>query len=213
VSKPGSATEERKDVTLRAGETATMKVKLLVGPEKTEVTVYGTNQGRACGRADRPPAGQPDDPTRRRSSAQNSPRCRSSNLRSARGKGPVTVRQTRRTSSRPQAAAAPPVHAGWREQRRGVGPSDHAGHGPVAPFQEVAVLSMRFPPSSAGHRARDEHRETKSGTNAVHGEGLYLARPGGWQADTFSTKGFCRASASACVVPATLTGDHPGRRA
>ena len=45
VSKPGFGTEERKDVTLRAGETATLKVKLLVGAEQAEVTVYGTTAG------------------------------------------------------------------------------------------------------------------------------------------------------------------------
>src|SRR6476659_8078555 len=45
VSKQGFGSEERKDVMLRAGETATLKVKLLVGSEKTEVTVYGTAEG------------------------------------------------------------------------------------------------------------------------------------------------------------------------
>jgi hypothetical protein len=45
VSKEGFGNEERNDVTLRAGETATLKVRLLVGSEKTEVTVYGTVEG------------------------------------------------------------------------------------------------------------------------------------------------------------------------
>src|SRR6185436_9273751 len=45
VSKQGFGSEERTDVKLRAGETATLKVKLLVGSEKTEVTVYGTAAG------------------------------------------------------------------------------------------------------------------------------------------------------------------------
>src|SRR4029453_17540723 len=48
VSKPGFGNEERSDITLRAGETATLKVKLLVGSEKTEVTVYGTEGGGAA---------------------------------------------------------------------------------------------------------------------------------------------------------------------
>jgi len=42
VSREGFGNEELKDVTLRSGETATLKVKLLVGAEKAEVTVYGT---------------------------------------------------------------------------------------------------------------------------------------------------------------------------
>ena len=45
VSKQGFGSEERNDITLRATETATLKVKLLVGAEKTEVTVFGTTQG------------------------------------------------------------------------------------------------------------------------------------------------------------------------
>ena len=38
VSKQGFGIEERSDVALRAGETATLRVKLLVGAEKSEVT-------------------------------------------------------------------------------------------------------------------------------------------------------------------------------
>ena len=45
VSKQGFGSEERPDVTLRAGETATLKVRLLVGSEKSAVTVFGTASG------------------------------------------------------------------------------------------------------------------------------------------------------------------------
>ncbi|HWW60337.1 MAG TPA: carboxypeptidase-like regulatory domain-containing protein, partial [Thermoanaerobaculia bacterium] len=45
VSKEGFGTAERKDITLRAGETASLKVSLLVGSETTSVTVYGTAEG------------------------------------------------------------------------------------------------------------------------------------------------------------------------
>src|SRR5260370_31991992 len=45
VSKAGFGDEELKDVTLRSGETATLKVKLLVGAGKAEITVYGTAAG------------------------------------------------------------------------------------------------------------------------------------------------------------------------
>src|SRR5260370_27711459 len=40
VSKDGFGNEERKDITLRSGETATLKVTLLVGSSKSYVTVY-----------------------------------------------------------------------------------------------------------------------------------------------------------------------------
>jgi Carboxypeptidase regulatory-like domain len=45
VSKSGFANQELTGVTLRSGETATVKVKLAVGAEKAEVTVYGTTEG------------------------------------------------------------------------------------------------------------------------------------------------------------------------
>jgi len=50
---------------------------------------------------------------------------------------------------------------------------------------------------------------TKAGTNGFHGEGLFLSRPGHWQAKTFSTKGFCPPPVSSCVTPATLTAIEP----
>src|SRR5215472_14463078 len=40
VSKDGFGNEERKDITLRSSETATLRVTLSVGSEKAEVTVY-----------------------------------------------------------------------------------------------------------------------------------------------------------------------------
>ncbi len=45
VSKDGFGNEERKEITLRSGESATLKVTLLVGSEKAEVTIYGTADG------------------------------------------------------------------------------------------------------------------------------------------------------------------------
>ena len=45
VSKEGFGTEERKDIALRSGETATLKVTLLVGGSQSEVTVFGTTEG------------------------------------------------------------------------------------------------------------------------------------------------------------------------
>ena len=44
VSKEGFG-DERKDVSLRAGETATLRVKLLVGSQTAEVAVFGTAEG------------------------------------------------------------------------------------------------------------------------------------------------------------------------
>lgn len=45
VSKDGFGGEQRKDITLRSGETATLKVSLAVGTGQAEVTVFGTTEG------------------------------------------------------------------------------------------------------------------------------------------------------------------------
>src|SRR5207244_4156368 len=45
VSGQGFGNEEIKDITLRSGETSTLKVQLKVGSEKAEVTVFGTAEG------------------------------------------------------------------------------------------------------------------------------------------------------------------------
>src|SRR3954452_25564767 len=59
VAKQGFATEERNDVTLRAGETATLRVKLLVGAEKSDFTVYVAAPGvRADAQIGRPRDGR-----------------------------------------------------------------------------------------------------------------------------------------------------------
>ena len=69
VAKPGFTAEDVTGLTLRAGETATVKIKLLASGGRSEVTVYGTTAGRARRCADRPPARQHARSTRHRSSA------------------------------------------------------------------------------------------------------------------------------------------------
>ena len=65
---------------------------------------------------------------------------------------------------------------------------------PLGAVQEVTVLSNAFSAEFGWTAGPALNIVTKSGTNALHGEALYLARPGGWQAKTFSTKGFCAPS-------------------
>src|SRR5260221_5621667 len=68
---------------------------------------------------------------------------------------------------------------------------------PLGAIQEMTVLSNAFS-SEFGCTARPAlNIVTKSGSNSLHGEGLFLSRPGGsMQASTFSTKCFCAASAA-----------------
>src|SRR5262249_29694705 len=54
VSKTGFGSEELKDIILRSGETATLKVTLAIGAPKTQVIIYGTAEGvRADGQIGR----------------------------------------------------------------------------------------------------------------------------------------------------------------
>ncbi len=84
---------------------------------------------------------------------------------------------------------------------------------PVGAIQEIAVLSNAFSAEFGWTAGPALNIVTKSGTNDVHGEGLYMARPGGWQASTFATTGFCAPSVATCVTPTTLTAINPGGRA
>src|ERR1043165_3359023 len=45
VSREGFGNEERDGLTLRSGETATVRVTLLAGSQNAEVTVFGTTEG------------------------------------------------------------------------------------------------------------------------------------------------------------------------
>jgi hypothetical protein len=45
VAREGFGNEEQKDITLRSGETATLRVKLKAGAANAEVTVFGTAEG------------------------------------------------------------------------------------------------------------------------------------------------------------------------
>ena len=59
VAKTGFTAEDVGDLMLRAGETATVKIKLVASGGKSEVTVFGTNQGV---RADSPIGRRLDSP-------------------------------------------------------------------------------------------------------------------------------------------------------
>ena len=72
----------------------------------------------------------------------------------------------------------------------------------------------RSRPSSAGPPGPALNIVTKSGTNALHGEGLYLGaarRLAG--EDVLDRRASARRRSRRCVTPATLARDQPGRRA
>jgi outer membrane receptor protein involved in Fe transport len=80
---------------------------------------------------------------------------------------------------------------------------------PLGAVQEAAVLTNAFSAEFGWTAGPAMNLVTKSGTNDLRGEVLYLGRPGGMQAKTFSTDGFCAPSVSSCTTPATLVAINP----
>jgi hypothetical protein len=76
-------------------------------------------------------------------------------------------------------------------------------------IQEMSVLTNAFSAEFGWTSGPALNIVTKSGTNAFHGEGIVLVRPGGWQAKTFSTANYCPPSLSTCVTPSTLVAINP----
>ncbi len=209
VSKDGFATEELKDITLRSGETAALNVKLLVGNAKSDVTVYGTVEGV---RADpqigrRLDSAQIDETPLLGRKASTLPLLNSA-FRQAKGTGDLFVNQTyfvtgagsRRTTTSTLDGAS--NDEAWGRQTPIVAV-------PLGAIQEMTVLTNAFSSEFGWTSGPAINIVTKSGTNVWHGEGLYLNRPGGLQASTFSTKNFCAPSISTCVTPSTLTAINP----
>src|SRR3954466_13048164 len=209
VSKQGFGTEERKNVALRAGETATLKMKLLVGSEKAEVTVFGTVEGV---RADPQIGRRLDSPTIDETpilgrKVTTLPLFNSA-FRQGKGTGDLFVNATyfitgsgsRRTTTYMLDGAS--NDEGWGRQTM-------LTTVPLGAVQEANVLTNAFSAEFGWTAGPAFNIVTKSGTNAVRGEALYMGRPGGWQAKTFGTDGFCAPSVPSCLTPATLTAVNP----
>src|SRR5215204_80658 len=210
VIKEGFGSQELKDVTLRSGETATVKVKLVVGSQSAAVTVFGTTEGVR----DNPQTGLPlsaaqiDETPVLGRKVTTLPLLNSA-FRQAKGTGDLFVNQTYFVTG-----------VGGRRQTTVMldGANNDEGWGrqtaiatvPLGAIQEITVLSNAFSSEFGWTSGPALNIVTKSGTNGFHGEGLVLVRPGGgWQAKTFSTKNFCPPSVATCVTPATLQAVNP----
>ena len=209
VSKEGFGNEERKDITLRSGETATLKVMLVISGQKVEVIVYGTAEGvRADAqigrRLDSP---QIDETPILGRKASTLPLLNSA-FRQAKGTGDLFVNQTyfvtgagsRRTTT---------VTLDGANNDEAWGRQTMIATVPLGAIQEMTVLSNAFSSEFGWTAGPALNIVTKSGTNGFHGEGLFMSRPGGMQAKTFSTRGFCPPSVSTCVTPTTLIAINP----
>ncbi|MEO7970839.1 MAG: TonB-dependent receptor, partial [bacterium] len=209
VSGQGFGLEERKDITLRSSETATIKVTLLVGSEKAEVTVFGTTEGV---RADAQIGIRLDSPTIDETpllgrKATTLPLLNSA-FRQGKGTGDLFVNATYFITGVGSRRATTFLLDGASNDE-GWGRQTSIATVPIGAIQEMAVLTNAFSSEFGWTSGPALNIVTKSGTNEFHGEGLFLSRPGAWQAKTFSTKGFCPSSLTSCVTPSTLTAISP----
>ena len=209
VSKAGFGSEERTDITLRSGETATLTVKLAVGSARAEVTVFGTTEGvRADAQIGRRLDSSQIDETPILGRKVTTLPLLNSAFRQAKGTGDLFVNQTyfvtgagsRRTTTTTLDGAN--NDEAWGRQTM-------IATVPLGAVQEMTVLSNAFSSEFGWTAGPALNIVTKSGTNGLHGEGLYMNRPGGMQAKTFSTTNFCAPSISTCVTPTTLTAINP----
>jgi hypothetical protein len=211
VSRSGFGDQELKDITLRAGETATMKVVLMVGLHKgeAEVTIYGTAEGvRADPQIGLPLGSKQIDETPILGRKVTSLPLLNSAFRQGKGTGDLFVNATyfitgagsRRTTTFTLDGAN--NDEGWGRQTA-------IATVPIGAVQEFAVLTNAFSAEFGWTAGPALNIVTKSGTNVLHGEGLFLVRPGDWQAESFSNTNFCPPSVLSCLLPTTLRAISP----
>src|SRR5215510_2735512 len=202
VSKDGFATEQRKHVTLRSGETARISVTLAVGTSKAEVTIVGTAEGVHAN----PQIGIPletkqinETPILGRK-VTTLPLLNSA-FRQGKGTGDLFVNATYFITGVGSRRATTFTLDGANNDEAW-GRQTAITTLPLNAVQEVNVLTNAFSSEYGWTSGPALNFTTKSGTNEFHGEGLFMFRPGDWQAKTFSTDGFCPPSVTTCVTPA-----------
>src|SRR5215213_3710497 len=209
VSREGFGNEERGALTLRSGETATIKVTLLAGSQNAEVTVYGTAEGvRADPQIGLPLATEQINETPILGRKVSTLPLLNSAFRQGKGTGDLFVNQTyfitgagsRRTTTFTLDGAN--NDEAWGRQTA-------IATIPLGAIQEISIISNAFSAEYGWTAGPALNIVTKSGTNDVHGEALLMVRPGDWQAETFSTNGFCPPSVPTCVTPTTLQAINP----
>src|ERR1044072_7751740 len=210
VSKSGFGNQELKDVALRSGETATVKVKLLVGSGTSEVTVFGTTEGvRADAQIGLPLDSKRIDETPILGRKVTTLPLLNSAFSQGKGTGDLFVNQTYFIAGVGSRRATTFLLDGASNDE-GWGRQTAVATVPMGAVEEFNVLVNAFSSEYGWTYGPALNIITKSGTREFHGEGLYMLRPGGkWQAKTFSTKGFCPSSVTTCVPPANLTAINP----
>lgn len=196
---------------LRASETANVRIALAIGRIDAEasVTIIGTTEGvRSDPLIGISVTSNQIDQTPILGRKTSTIPLLNSAFRQAKGTGDLFVNQTYVVTG-----------VGGRRQTTTIldGASNDESWGrqtsiatiPMGAIQEMTVLSNSFSAEFGWTAGPALNIVTKSGTNKFHGEGIYMLRPGGWQAKSFSLKNFCPSSVSTCVVPAALVSLSP----
>lgn len=209
VSMSGFATQDVTGLTLRAGETATVNVKLVASGGTSQVTVFGTTEGvRSNPQIGLPLRSEQVNETPILGRKTSTLPLLNSAFRQGKGTGDLFVNQTyfitgvgsRRATTFTLDGAS--NDEGWGRQTA-------IATVPLGAIQEISILTNAFSSEFGWTSGPALNIVTKSGTNDFHGEGIVLVRPGGWQAKTFSTKGFCPPSVPSCVTPSNLLAISP----
>jgi len=209
VSKDGFSTEQRKDITLRSGETATIRVTLAVGASKAEVTVVGTTEGvHASPQIGLPLESKQINETPILGRKVTSLPLLNSAFRQGKGTGDLFVNSTYFITGVGSRRATTFTLDGANNDEAW-GRQTAITTLPLNAVQEVNVLTNAFSAEFGWTSGPALNFVTKSGTNGFHGEGLFLFRPGSWQAEAFPTKNFCPPSVSTCATPTTLQAINP----
>ncbi len=209
VAMTGFTAEDVTGLTLRSGETATVKVKLVASGGKSEVTVYGTTEGvRADPQIGRRLDSPVIDETPILGRKSTTLPLLNSAFRQGKGTGDLFVNATYFITGVGSRRATTFTLDGANNDEAW-GRQTAIATLPIGAIQEITILSNAFSSEFGWTSGPALNIVTKSGTNVFHGEGLFMYRPGDWQTETFSTKNFCPHSVPGCVTPATLKAINP----
>jgi hypothetical protein len=209
VKKQGFTADDVKNLSLRSAETATVQVKLVASGGKSEVTVYGTTEGvRSDPQIGKVIGSSQIDETPILGRKISSLPLLNSAFRSGKGIGDLFVNQTyfvtgsgsRRTTTFMLDGAT--NDEGWGRQTQLITV-------PLSAVEEASVLTNAFSAEYGFTAGPAVNWVTKSGTNQLRGDGIFMARPGSWQATSLSSALYCPPSISTCTAPAGLTGISP----
>ena len=184
VSKSGFTADPVTGLVLRASEFATVRVKLVASGGKSEVTVYGTEQGvRGNAQVGRRFDSALIDETPILGRKVTSIPLFNSAFRQGKGTGDLFVNATyfitgggsRRTTTFMLDGAN--NDEGWGRQTM-------VATVPVGAVKEMNALTNAFSAEFGWTAGPALNIVTKSGSNDLHGEALVMARPGGWETKT-----------------------------